>query len=439
MNKEKSIYKEINAMALPIILDYLVSISFETVDKAMISRYSTEGFASVGLAGNFIYSITGALGILCSAYGIMAGRAKGQDDDNKYWNLFHIALRLSIIIGSVFVTMSFISGRMFFEKIYGISGSLLDNTCSYYKIASFTVLFNMMCFQFSALFRNERNTKVTLAADITSSLINIIFDYVLIYGRFGLPEMGVRGAALSSVIGLVCGNIIYYVCFLHLKKHKTYCVVSMRKQLQDVKEMVKLYIPLLLQDFTEYTLFSTIIMAITARLGTAEIAVYNLIATINGYLILPAYAYGTVAMTLFVQNKEKGDEVKLQNIVKKSKVMCMMIISCAAVIILIFSKYVVGIFSHDEPVVKNILKILWFPVLSQIFYGVMQIYKYVLQGCSLEKYVFVVNLICCIISCVISFILVSFCGLYGIFIGTFISYLGNLMLLYRKYRAVNKQ
>lgn len=434
MNKRKSIFKEINAMALPIILDYLVSISFETVDKVMISRYSTEGFASVGLAGTFLYNITGALGILCLAYGIMAGKAKGQDDDNRYWNLFHIAMKLTGIIGAIFSLTAVISGRLFFKSFYGIGGSLLDNTCFYYKIASLTVLLNMMTFQFSALFRNERNTKVTLAADITSSLVNIVLDYALIYGKFGFPELGVRGAAIATVIGLVCGNIVYFIKYLHLKKD--YKIISLKKQLQDVKQMVKLYIPLMLQDLTEYTLFSTIIMAIIARLGTFEIASYNLITTINGYLILPAYAYGTVAMTLFIQNKEKGELLKARNIVTDSKVMCIGGISAVAVIILISAKYVVMIFSSDAAVIKNVTTLLWFPVMSQIVYGAMQIYKYVLQGCGFEKYVFIVNLICCIVSCSISFVLVRLFGLNGIFIGTFISYFGNLIFLYRKCYSV---
>lgn len=436
MNKRKSIFKEINAMALPIILDYLVSISFETVDKAMISRYSTEGFASVGLAGSFLYSITGALGILCSAYGIMAGKAKGQDDANKYWNLFHIAMKLTVIIGAVFSLIAVVSGRLFFKSFYGIGGSLLDSTCSYYKIASLTVLLNMMAFQFSALFRNERNTKVTLAADITSSLVNIVLDYVLIYGRFGFPELGASGAAISTVIGLICGNAVYFIKYLNLKKN--YKIISLKKQLQDVKQMVKLYIPLLLQDLTEYTLFGTIIMAIIARLGTFEIATYNLITTINGYIILPAYAYGTVAMTLFIQNKEKGEAKKSHNMVKKSMIMCVAVISAAAALILIFSKSVVMIFSDDTAVIKNVKSLLWFPVLSQIVYGIMQIYKYVLQGCNFEKYVFIVNLIFCVVSCAISFILVRLYGLYGVFIGTFISYLGNIILLYCKYYSEAK-
>jgi len=82
---------------------------------------------------------------------------------------------------------------------------------SYFYPAAFTVVQNMLIFQYSAYYRNCFNTKITLYSTIVSTIVNLFFDYSLVFGCFGLPQLGTAGAAWGSVIGLFVGLFIYQI------------------------------------------------------------------------------------------------------------------------------------------------------------------------------------------------------------------------------------
>ena len=72
---------------------------------------------------------------------------------------------------------------------------------------------NMLIFNFSVYFRNLKNTKISFYSTIISTSINIVFDYLFVFGKFGFPELGAKGAAIGSGLGLLAGLIIYVFKF----------------------------------------------------------------------------------------------------------------------------------------------------------------------------------------------------------------------------------
>lgn len=435
-NRIQFCQSEIHRMAVPILINYLVTISFETVDKAFISRYSAEGFAAVGISGGFLYSITGALGILCSAYGILAAKAKGREDSERYRKLFQLAMSLAVVIGLSFVVLAQTTGGLFLEVVYGIQGQLLQDALSYYQIASWTVLLNLVLFQFNVFFRNEKHTEVTLVSNVAASVTNLVLDYLLIYGRGGFRSYGVKGAAMASVAGLWVGIVISLIEYYRLRsrcdKKKMSAEQSGWKCM--FTDMIKLYLPLLLQDFTEYTLFSTIMMAMISRLGTYEIAAYHILTTITGYIILPAYAYGTVAMTLSVQLKEQGKLQDAALVVRKSLRTTRVVIMALCICVGFLRTEITGIFTEETEVSICTLQYLWIPLVTQLIYSEIQIYKYLLQGWGQEKYVFYSNVIWCVMASVISYCFIELLGLNAVFVGIVVGYIGNLFVLKARYQ-----
>lgn len=436
MNKKWN--AEINQMAFPILMNYLVSISFETMDKVLISQYSAEGFAAIGISGAFLYNITGALGILCSAYGILAGRAKGNKNTALYRQLFQVAMGLSVLIGTVFVVIAVITGELFLETVYGIYGTVLEDAVSYYRIAAWTVPLNLVIFQFNTFFRNEKNTRIALVSSLAAAGTNILMDYCLIYGKLGFESYGVAGAAMGSVVGLCVSGLILCIGYVRVRIKSAGQLTGGRNQKSNwsriTSDMIRLYVPLLLQDFVEYTLFSTILMALVSRLGTYEITAYHIISTITGYLILPAYAYGTVSMTLSIQLREQGDLGKANKLIQKSFLYMSTVIFMLCLTTVLCRYDIVPLFTKESEVVSCSLQYLWLPVIFQLVHGRMQLYKYVLQGWNQEKFVFYSNVFWCLIASGISFSLLSVFRLQAIFIGTAMSYTGNMLVLKQKYR-----
>lgn len=153
--KYKTELKNINAMAYPVLLNYLLMSVFEILDKAIVGHYSVQGFAVVGIAASPIYEITGALGILSAAFNIIAAELQGKGESSAFETTFSISKKLAFTIGSIFSLISLGSGSLFFRKVYALEGETLTELLSYFYPASFTVLQNMLIFQYSNIHHGQ--------------------------------------------------------------------------------------------------------------------------------------------------------------------------------------------------------------------------------------------------------------------------------------------
>ena len=139
--------RELHRMACPIICHYVLTSLFEMFDQAIIGQNSTRGFALVGIASVVLYGVTGALGMLSSAFHILAAEKKGKQDESGFWTVFLVSRELVIWIGCGFFILSLMFGRGLFQSIYKIRGNELRELLSYFYPASITVLENLLIFQ----------------------------------------------------------------------------------------------------------------------------------------------------------------------------------------------------------------------------------------------------------------------------------------------------
>ena len=102
----RRIYQNINRMAYPILLNYLLSSVFELLDKAIVGHYSVQGFAVVGAAASFTFAITGALGILSAAFNITAAEERGRGSAKGFETAFEVSKTLALIVGGCFFVLS---------------------------------------------------------------------------------------------------------------------------------------------------------------------------------------------------------------------------------------------------------------------------------------------------------------------------------------------
>lgn len=181
MKKIKNEYIEILIkMSLPILMNYIVMTLFEIIDKAIVGNYSTEGFAAIGVSASFIFVITGAFGVLSTAYNIIAAKAVGEKNQDTFDQTFNIVMIISIIVGILIILAAFIGGNYLFSRVYGLEGVILSLALDYFYIGSVTVMLNMIIFNFSVYFRNLKDTRVSFYSTVISTFKSInffIFNY----------------------------------------------------------------------------------------------------------------------------------------------------------------------------------------------------------------------------------------------------------------------
>lgn len=431
MKKVKNEYSKILIkMSLPILMNYLIMTLFEVIDKAIVGNYSTEGFAAIGVAANFIYLVTGALGVLSAAYNIIAAQFWGKNDKKQFNATFKTVMVITIVIGTLIIALSFVGGRLLFEKVYGLKNGILLLALDYFYIASVTVMMNMIIFNFSVYFRNMKNTKISFYSTIVSTVINIAFDYALVYGRFGLPELGVKGAAIGSVIGLSGGILVYLIKFKADKEK----MIKIKADKEVAKRIIKLYIPLLAQDIVEGTIFTMILTSFISRMSVINIATYNLLETIIGAVALPMFALSSSAVTLALQKSFSKDSKDTLRIINTAISISILMIVSLGNIILLFPRVTMAIISKDNLVIDKAERVLLFAIIAVILKTFTVVYKSFLQGINNESFVFKSTVIISFLSLFWIYALVRIYDLRGIYIGIAINNMIFSIIYFKRIR-----
>lgn len=408
--KCKTQLKQLNTMAFPILLNYLLMSIFEILDKAIVGHASVNGFGIIGIAAGPIFEITGALGILSVAFSILAAKQRGQGDADAFEQTFTVSRELSIFIGLGFFLLSLAGGRTFFRVVYGLTGEALEEGLRYFYPASFTVLQNMLIFQYSAYYRNRLNTKPSFYATALSTLVNLFFDLTLVHGLWGFPRLGTAGAAWGSIIGLGAGLLLYQIPYFRQHRPRP----ARRKEI--VKALFQLYPPLLGQEFLESTLFVLVISSVVARMGTEQMAVYSLLATLSGTLGLPIYAYATATQTYVCQSFAAGDLHKSRQYLRIGLGMGLTVIGGLCLLCFLFQRMIMGWIVSDETVIASAGTLLGWVFLSLLAKLPYPFYMGCLQGTGDEKFVFQSAAIAACLSSVSAAILGPLLGLAGLYL-----------------------
>lgn len=194
-------------MAWPAMLESFFAAFAGLVDSLMVSSMGSYAVAAVGLTTQPKFlglSLFIASNVAISA---LVARRKGEgrrEEANKIFSTFLIfLLAASVIMSIVLVTLA--------DPIIRLCGSedlTHDSAVTYFRIIMGGMLFNVLQMGINSAQRGAGNTRITMRTNLVSNTVNIIFNYLLIQGHFGFPALGIRGAALATVLGTVVSSIM---------------------------------------------------------------------------------------------------------------------------------------------------------------------------------------------------------------------------------------
>lgn len=424
--------KKINKLAIPGILSMILSTIFTIADEAIVGRIDVEGYTAVSISANVIYQVIGNLGAISVAFTILFARSIGQKDKALSEKIFNTIISMSIIIGAVAEVLAVLFGRKLLYVIYGISDNILNEAYLYLIISGLSVGINLVCFVMSGFFKNLLEPKIALIATTAALPVNFVLDYILVFGKFGVPKLRGAGAAVGTICGLLVEIIIYVFFFIKKSQFRYRFIIS-----GDVfKKTLALFMPLLGQDFVENTIFVIVIGAIISRYDTVLYATYSVINAIIIALTTIMYAYAGATMTLvgqsFSSDTEKADCRKYPMC---SSAIAVMFYSVILAITVLFPDMVCGIITDQYEILERAIPIVVFALAIQIINIPCQIYKYALQAIELEKWVLVVSIVMSAICCVFIFtnMFLWNLGLLGVFIGFGVFYAILTALFIAKY------
>lgn len=311
---DKKLIKETVNIAWPAVIESFFTAFVGLVDSYMVSGLGSNAVAAVGLTTQPKFmglSMFFAINVSLSA---LVARRKGEqrkDDANRILvsGLFFILLAALVISTSLVFFASDII------RFCGSNSDTHDAATLYFKIIMGGMIFNCIQMGINSAQRGAGNTKITMRTNLTSNTVNIIFNYLLIGGKLGFPALGVKGAALATVLGTVVASIMSVMslfekdCFVSLPyifKNK------ILPKIESFKSLIKVgYSVFFEQLLMRVGFMATAIMA--ANLGTAQMAAHQVGMNIMGLSFsfgdgLQATAVALIGRSLGQRDEELAKE-----------------------------------------------------------------------------------------------------------------------------------
>ena len=284
MRRQNSFFASVCTLAIPVALQSMLQASFSIVDQIMIGQLGSVSVAGVGLAGKFasIYSvIVSAVGVVA---GIMISQYLGQKNSREVRRSFFVNLLISLGLTGLFTLLC----AGFPHQIMGLyttDAPMRQAAASYLFLITGTFLPIAGATLLSTLLRCMEKAQLPLYASIASALLNTGLNYLLIFGKLGLPAMGASGAAIATVVSTW---VNFLLMLAMLGKHGAVLKKSgdstQKPGKFNLRQYLSMLLPILVCEFL-WSLGENIYAAIYGHMGTEASAAMTLINPIQALVI----------------------------------------------------------------------------------------------------------------------------------------------------------
>ena len=203
---DRAFYRRVFAIAIPIIIQNGITNFVSLLDNIMVGQVGTLEMSGVSIVNNLIFVFNLCIFGAASGAGIFTAQFHGSRDDDNVRHTFRFKIICSVLLTVLGVAVFLLLGRPLIglylqgEGDPAEAAKTLEYGQSYLKVMLWGLLPFALSNAYSGTLRECGQTRVPMAAGIAAVFVNLILNYLLIFGHLGLPEMGVRGAALATVI-----------------------------------------------------------------------------------------------------------------------------------------------------------------------------------------------------------------------------------------------
>lgn len=209
----KELYKKNIGIAWPSVIEGALLSIINSADTMMVGGIGYTAIAAVGLAAQprMILLILGQS--MCVGTTAVVARRRGSGDQKAANSCLKQSLLIVTIIGALMAAVGFFFAEPFMW-LAGAQEDTIEMSVTYFKVISAGIIFNYWSLCICAALKAIGLTKVTLITNMTSNIVNIIFNYLLIGGNFGFPALGVLGAAIATTFGTFVSSCIAFYFIL---------------------------------------------------------------------------------------------------------------------------------------------------------------------------------------------------------------------------------
>lgn len=381
-----NITKSLILLAIPTMLEQVLSTLLQYVDTAMVGRMGEKATAAVSVTT----TINWLLGSMSSAIGVailaMISKRIGEGDREGVrktsMQAFVLAILCGIILGSVSVILSpFIPGWM------GAEESIRKQATLYFAIISIPMVFRTATTILGAALRATKDTKTPMYINLTTNILNIGLNYFFIY----ILHLGVTGAAIGSAISFTISGILTFIAYCK-NDYLKWNYKRFEYDVEKMKECSSIGLPVLETSITSclgYIVFA----ALVSSMGTTTFAAHSIAVTAETIFYITGYGLRTATSTMVGISLGEKNRNKFVIISQVSIVVTLIMMSLNGLILFLVATPLMGLLSSSEEVIILGAKMLRLVAFSEPFFGMMVVLEGILYGLGKTKYPFYVETI----------------------------------------------
>ncbi|MCR4402571.1 MAG: MATE family efflux transporter [Firmicutes bacterium] len=367
--QKRGIDREIRRLAWPAISEMILHMFVWIVDTAMVGRLGAQALSAVGLGGNVYWTCTwicGAIGIGVQA---MVARAVGAGDTRRAAFSAGQGLLAGFGLGAVLAGGA-MGAAPWVYRLAGFAQDVSVPGIEYMRIVGAGALLFIPLQVGAAILRGSGDTRTPLYVTLVTNSANLVGDYVLIFGVFGLPKLGVRGAALATLIAHVIGGLLTLgAVFRRNGRVRLRARDVLRVDACTLRTLVRLSVPAGVEEalMNGSRLLSSFIIA---TLGTAAFAANQVTVAAEALSFMPGYGFAMAAGILVGQSLGARRPDLAMQVGYRSLRHSVAVMGSVAVAFLAAPRFIIGVFTDDPEVIYTASVCLRIAAFEQIFIGI---------------------------------------------------------------------
>lgn len=374
-------------MALPIMVGSVVQNAIAIMDSLFLFYLGEDDFAAVGFVSAF-YLIVVSIGYGFSRGGqIIMARQDGGQQLRRIGITFNTNLVMLFLLAILFfIVVRYVSP--WFLKFLMSNENIYEKSVIYLQYRSWGVFTGFLGLGMIALYTGVSNTNFLVFATIVLLGTNAIFNYGLIFGNLGMPQLGIGGAALASNISELAGLMAFAGNILWSRDFKKYLIPSkVLANLQIGKDILKISMPLVLQASAGVASWF-VLFALIENMGERELAISNLARIFYLVLSIPLWGFSVAVNTMVSNSMGSRKYHQVLTIIRRTSVLAFVITMVIAIPILLFPEFFLDpilndaqmqVIGESHGILRIVLAILVFYILGTvIFQGMIGTGKVVL-------------------------------------------------------------
>jgi putative MATE family efflux protein len=352
----KMVYRDIVRIAFPSMVEMILTQLASMVDLMMVGQLGSAALNAVGLSTQpkfLMMTMFMAMNVGATA---MVARCKGAGDPKRA----NLVLRQAILMTFIFSTVGAVFGYIFADHLIALMGATdpvsLSGGAVYFRIQMAGLPLLALTATATATLRGVGNSRTPMMYNLMANLINVLFNYLLIYGNFGFPRWEVAGASLATVIGQTVAFVMAYISLLG---GKNYIRLNLRKGFKPdggaIRSIVKIGFPAMLEQCVMRVGMIIYTRTVTG-LGVVAFATHQICQNIQAFSFMNGQAFAVSATSLTGQSLGKKRIDMAQIYTKRTRRVGMGISVCIALVSFFFGGKIVALYTSG-PDAEEIISI----------------------------------------------------------------------------------